>query len=243
MNKLSIKLFSIVTCTVLFAFISACSDEVPDVAVNRAADEASVDSQIVESKAELGDSLDSVSVDSASILEEKSTSGPVTEFSSDAEEGQSDYAEENSYGDQSYDTAADAVLIDPTPTEGVVRWQAPQNRNYASAKITVSNENGETAVRNFEAGEAIELYGELPDGVYKWKSVITPEVDPSVRAQMRAVRASGDINAERELAADLRAQGSLPTEQEARDNVQFGNFIILNGIVNPTPVDEPEIAE
>lgn len=132
------------------------------------------------------------------------------------------------------------VVFDHEQSEGVLRWGAPSDIRYSNARISISNAQGEAAVRDFKEGEAIELYGDLPDGSYGWKSVVTPSIDEYTREQMREVRESGDFAAEQELKAQLRAQGSIPTEQEARDNVQYGSFIVLNGVVNPAPLEEAE---
>jgi hypothetical protein len=231
------KIFPAAIYALFLIFLSACSDDSTDVAVKSAAKKVSVP--------EAQEALDQPASFEANV--QNKDLGPLTEFSAKADNELSDagdeYGEESQASDEAYYAPGTKVSLDSEPSEGVVRWEAPQNMAYSNAKITISGGDGETAVRNFSAGEAIELYGNLPDGVYGWKSVITPQIDESVRQQMHAVRASGDINAERELASRLRYEGSIPTESEARENVQYGNFIVLNGVVNPSSVEEQESTE
>ncbi|GAA6137786.1 hypothetical protein NBRC116583_15330 [Arenicella sp. 4NH20-0111] len=242
MGKRSLKLASAIVGMSILFMVSACSDDT--------ADDKSKASSV---KAKAGTQVDKIELSGSpsEVNNAEAADAPVeiNEFGSRESAELSDELNEQFEADEypdnedSYNQLSDKVEFDAEQSEGIVKWQAPQDRSYANAKITVSNENGETAVRNFKPGESIELYGQLPDGVYKWKSVITPEIEDSVREQMRAVRNSGDIHAERELAANLRAEGSIPTEREAQDNVQFGSFVVLNGIVNPAAIDEPESTE
>jgi hypothetical protein len=213
--------------------LSSCSDDAANVAVEKP--EVKNDRTL--------DGLapaDHSEIHSHEVADQASNSDTATDNSEELndEESSEDIQVENDYGGDAYDEASRTLSIDEEPSEGVIRWQQPQDLAYSNAKITISSNSGETIVRDFGSGESIELYGDLPDGVYGWESVITPQVSDSVRDEMRAVRSSGDLNAERELAARLRAEGSLPTEQEARDNVQSGSFIVLNGVVNPRAVEE-----
>jgi hypothetical protein len=231
------KIFRLTACALCLTLLWSCSDD-PDVSVEKS--EVKKDAQASKSLDGLAPAGSS-NVHSHEPADQSVEADPSKELND--EEQPEDTQVEDDYGDEVYDEPARTLSIDNEPSEGVVRWQQPQNLAYSNAKITISNGSGETIVRDFGAGESIELYGELPDGAYGWESVITPQVSESVRAEMRAVRSSGDINAERELAARLRSEGSLPTEQEARDNVQSGSFIVLNGVVNPRAVDEQREVE
>jgi len=234
MNRIITKNFRLTACALCLTLLSSCSDDAANVAVEKP--------EIKKDR-----TLDGLAPEGSSEIH----SHEITDQS-----GKSDYSKglndkelsediqvENDYGDDVYDEPAYTLSIDGEPSEGVIRWQQPQDLAYSNAKITISSDSGETIVRDFSGGESIELYGDLPDGVYGWESVITPQVSESVRSEMRAVRSSGDFNAERELAARLRAEGSLPTEQEARDNVQSGSFIVLNGVVNPHSIEEQNEVE
>lgn len=166
----------------------------------------------------------------------------ATALASDQGEYDVSGADEGFALDEQSDSFAQAdnkVRFASEEAEGVLRWEAPEELAYTNAKVIISGEGNDIAVRDFKPGEAIELYGDLPDGVYNWETVITPEIDPSVREQMREIRASGDFEAEQELKARFRADGSLPSEAEASDNRQSGSFIVRDGIVTPSLVDLP----
>jgi hypothetical protein len=226
-----IKLFPVVVTALCLMFLSACSDDPAEVAVENAAKKTSAPEELEPVEEPVSPDTN---VQSADL-------GPLTEFSAAVDNVSSDVDDE--YSEEVNAEYGTKVSFDSAPSEGIVRWEPPQNMAYSNAKITISSGDGERAVRIFAEGEAIELYGALPDGVYGWKSVITPQIDESVRKQMRAVRATGDISAERELASRLRAEGSIPTESEALENVQYGNFIVLDGVVNPSSVEEQENTE
>jgi len=234
MNRRITKFYRLAACALCLTLLSSCSDDAAEVAVEK--------SEIKQDR-----TLDGLvpAASSGSHSHEVSDQGVKPDTVADYSKGLDDeeLSEDGDYDNDGYDESSHTLSIDEEPSEGVIRWQQPQDLAYANAKITISSDGGETIVRDFGSGEPIELYGDLPDGVYGWESVITPQVSDSVRDEMRAVRSSGDINAERELAARLRAEGSLPTEQEARDNVQSGSFIVLNGVVNPRAVEEPNEAE
>lgn len=148
-----------------------------------------------------------------------------------------DYSENQE--EQDYYEPSTTVTFNAEESAGVIRWDAPEGVNYTDAQVTISAQGGDMATRNFNAGEPIELHGELPDGVYDWETVITPEINEYVRQEMREVRQSGDFQAERELIARLRAEGSIPTEEQARKNRQSGSFVVENGVVRPSLVDAP----
>ncbi|MFT5135534.1 MAG: hypothetical protein ACI8XV_000560 [Arenicella sp.] len=231
------NLFPIAITALCLMFLSACSDDLPEVSIENVTEKISMPEELEPAEGSVSSDTNIQNEDLESLAE---VSTKADNVSPETEDG---YNEEDQSSEVTYDESGTKVSFDSEPSEGIARWKVPQNIAYSNAKITISSDEGETAVRNFSAGEAIELYGNLPDGVYGWKSVITPQIDDFVRKQMRAVRESGDINAERELASRLRDEGSIPTESEALENVQYGNFIVLGGVVNPSSVEEPESAE
>ena len=119
-------------------------------------------------------------------------------------------------------------------SEGYVEWQTPSEVAYSNAEVVVVGPDGKRTQHSFGPGEAMMLDESLPDGLYLWESVITPEVDDATRQQMRSVRESGDQQAQQELLQSLRANGSLPTEAQAKDNRQSGAFVVRDGVASPT---------
>lgn len=246
MNRKITKFFRLTACVLFLSILSSCSDDTTEVS-----DESISDSSKTGGDTEASRTLEGFTPESNSSsrlpkknskkVKPETTASHSSEHSDD--ELPDDSSTEDGFDESTYSEPASTVSFSSEPSEGVVRWDQPKDLAYSNAKITISNGRGETIVREFNAAESIELYGELPDGVYGWESVITPQVSDTVKAEMRAVRSSGDINAERELAARLRSQGLLPTEQEARDNVQSGSFIVLNGVVSPREADEPNEVE
>ncbi|HAU67132.1 MAG TPA: hypothetical protein DCW52_01910 [Gammaproteobacteria bacterium] len=239
MNRRLTKVFGLTGCAIGLALLSSCSADVP-------ADKSEIkrDTQATSALGELT-SAGETDVHSHESTDQifKSDTATVYTDGFDDEGSSEDIQVEDEYDYEVYDEPSRTVSIDVEPSEGIIRWEQPQNLAYSNAKITLFSDSGETLVRDFSSGESIELYGELPDGVYGWESVITPQISESVMAEMRAVRSSGDFNAEQELVASLRAEGSIPTEQEARDNVQSGSFVVLNGVVNPPAIDEQSDAD
>ena len=138
--------------------------------------------------------------------------------------------DEDSIADES---AGGLALADSE--SGYMEWQAPTDSPYSNAEINITGPNGEQLKRTFAPGEAIVVDESLADGHYMWESVVTPEIDPSVREQMREVRQAGDFQAEQEMIARLRAQGSLPTEAQAQENRKSGSFSVRNGVATPIP--------
>ena len=116
-------------------------------------------------------------------------------------------------------------------------WNAPEDVAYAKAEIMISTPNGGLIKQSFGPGEAMVLNQALPDGLYLWESVVTPEIDPYSREEMAQVRASGDFKAERELIERLRAQGSMPTEKQVQQNRQSGGFTVTEGVARPTSIE------
>lgn len=119
--------------------------------------------------------------------------------------------------------------------DSYLEWDAPTEISYTSAELTIIGPDGKRMQHSFVPGEAIVVQESLPDGHYLWESVITPEIDPYVREEMRAVRESGDFAAEQELVERLRSEGSIPTEAEAQNNRKTGSFSVRNGVATPIP--------
>lgn len=158
-------------------------------------------------------------------------------------DSQTDENDDAYYEDDSYTGSSTIVSLSSDESQGIIRWEAPLGIDYSNATVMISGTSGDTMTRSFSNGEAIELYGDLPDGVYNWETVITPEVSASVKEEMNAVRALGNPQAEKELIAQLREDGSLPTLEQAEENRQSGSFIVLDGIVRPSLVDDPNTGE
>ena len=240
MNRSISKSFRLTTCAMCLALLSSCSGDVPpDRSKTENIGQASNALNNLASSGESDGHSHDIAEESANTDGTNNVDEAVSDSHKDINQELSrDHQAEDEYNDEFYDEPSRTLSIDPNPSEGIIRWVQPQDLAYSNAQITLFSDSGETLVRDFSAGESIELYGELPDGVYGWESVITPQISESVRSEMREVRASGDFEAERELVAALRAEGSLPTEQEARDNVQSGSFVVLNGVVNPPSTQE-----
>ncbi len=141
--------------------------------------------------------------------------------------------------DESFYESSNKVSFSQEESTGVMRWEAPESVDYANATVTISDANGDRTSRTFSSGEPIELYGSLPDGLYSWETVIAPQLNEYTKEQMREVRESGDLHAEQELIAQLRADGSLPSKEQVQNNRQSGNFIVQDGVVRPSLVDGP----
>lgn len=147
-----------------------------------------------------------------------------------ASDEQSDWTEQDSYKQVSLISSDD----------GYVEWQAPQDVAYSRAEVEVVTPNGQRIKRSYAPGETMMLDEALPDGLYQWESVITPEIDPYALEELQAIRQRGDSSAEAEAMSRHRAQGSIPSRQDARDNRQSGSFKVQDGVVSPTLVDSVE---
>ena len=146
--------------------------------------------------------------------------------------------------DGSYsDSQADHVTIAPKSESGYVEWSPPKEIDYQQADLVVIAPSGERIKRSFSSGEPIVLDESLPDGVYKWESVVSPKVDPYVREEMQAVRNSGNLESEEALIRRLRNEGSLPTEAQSEANRQSGTFIVRDGVAYPSLLDDPSSEE
>jgi hypothetical protein len=125
---------------------------------------------------------------------------------------------------------AGSIYWEPNVAKGDAAFS--DANTYAHLDLKLSSPTGKLIQQRFQPGEPVGLSAEqgvLPDGLYKWETVAVPTVDPQVRAEMVAVRESGDFTAEQALIARLRGRGMLPTEAQARSNVQSGHFTIRGG--------------
>ena len=134
---------------------------------------------------------------------------------------------------------ASAIYWEPNLKAAV--YQVGEAASYANLDLTVSGPTGKIIKQRFTPDQPVKLGAEaggFTDGLYKWQTVAAPVIDPSVRKEMAAVRESGDLAAEQALIARLRGQGVLPTEEQARDNVQSGHFTIRDGALLPSDIIE-----
>lgn len=158
---------------------------------------------------------------------------------SDDEVAESEEATAHEFDDYAYveqNDGADVKLIEGS--EGYVGWHAPSDMAYSEAKVMVVAPDGERIQYSFSPNEAMVLDSSLPDGLYQWESVITPEIDPYVREQLSQARQAGDQQAERELMERFRAEGSLPTVEESNNNRQAGAFTVRDGVAMPTSIED-----
>ena len=119
-------------------------------------------------------------------------------------------------------------------TEGQVEWLTPDEMSQHASEMLIVTPDGERITRKFAAGQSMALNESLPDGLYKWESTVTPELDPYVKEEMRSARESGDLQAQQEMAKKFRAQGVFPSKKELKDNRQSGAFVVRDGIATPT---------
>ncbi len=235
--EISNKVSGLLLAAFIAVFTAACSDEkAPEETANN--QQSANFSDLSNSDTALGKfkSDQSFSEDKVATREVQSN-GELSGQDNQSVE-QLEYLEDQS--ETSYYESSTKVTFNAEETEGVIRWEAPEGINYSNAQVTISAGGGDRTTRNFSPGEPIELYGDLPDGVYDWETVISPEVDEYTRQEMREVRQSGDFQAEKELIARLRSEGSIPTDEQARKNRQSGSFIVENGVVRPSLVDAPK---
>lgn len=240
--EISGKASGLLLAIFIAVFTAACSDEKApeETASNQQSASSSVSSS--SDAANSDTALGKLKSDQSFSEDEVATSEAGSNDELDGQDNES--GEQFEYPDDQNDTGyyepSTEVTFSAEETEGVIRWEAPEGINYSNAQVTISAGSGDRTTRNFSPGEPIELYGDLPDGVYDWETVISPEVDEFTRQEMREVRQSGDFQAEKELIARLRSQGSIPTDEQARKNRQSGSFIVENGVVRPSLVDAPK---
>jgi hypothetical protein len=98
---------------------------------------------------------------------------------------------------------------------------------YEALTLRVGSPTGQVFERKFGLGhpvvfDSLDERGQpLPDGVYRYELVVTPLLDPAVKAALRQVKME-DAAA---LEADLQAKGLMPRQPL----IQGGYFLITNG--------------
>jgi len=221
----------------------ACSDNQKPSQNRHVGVNGAADAEFVKPDSPLG------KLSSASDITADTTTVDSDYVSSDSEEFseprfQDQYLENDEDSQQlySYDEPSNKVEFSTDDAQGVIRWKAPDNVDFEATKVVISSTNGDTTTRDFKAGEAIELFGDLPDGVYSWETVVKPRISESTREEMRAIRQLGNRQAQEQRIQQLRENGQLPTQEQADENRQSGSFIVLGGIVNPPPTSEIESA-
>lgn len=117
--------------------------------------------------------------------------------------------------------------------EGYIEWTPPTDVYYKQAEVTLVSPSGERVKQVYTPGEPIVMDAYIPDGVYKWETVIVPEIEPNTREKLTALRESGDMIAQEQLIQEMRANGSWPSEQELNNNRQSGTLSIHNGVATP----------
>lgn len=132
--------------------------------------------------------------------------------------------------------AANAIAINDG-TVGYVQWETPAALDYESAKLTIVGPDGNARRIDFAGGESMMVNETLPDGLYKWESVVTPSIDPYAKAQLSDARASGNIAEQASILEDLRAQGLYPSTQEIANNRQSGVFVVSDGEARATSAE------
>ena len=123
-------------------------------------------------------------------------------------------------GQQSVDQ--DFATIQPYGSS--VYWSIDPRVNFDSITLTLTTTDGSRSVTVTDREPST---GALADGGYKYELVVTPALDPSVRAELKAAReAAGGQEAYAAVKA-LKSQGKIPKHRQ----VQSGFFRILNGQV------------
>ena len=84
--------------------------------------------------------------------------------------------------------------------------------------------------RTFLAQERLYVEHPLADGDYRWRAVISPTLDSEVKHRLSAARGAGDSAEIHRLTKAFQKEGRLLQASEARQNILFGFFKILDGI-------------
>ncbi len=210
--------------------LSACSDDDPAVSSANQPPAASVAAQHGSADAE----ADYYAADDAQYAREVAAERArqrqnAGEFADPEDEN----VPQDDYTSDAYDAEHTNALTLREGSVGYVEWTPPAELAYEQASVTLIGPDGKRHEHNFGASEAIALNQNLPDGAYRWESVVTPSIDPYALEQMQAARESGDIATEREVVEDLRASGYYPSEEELKKNRQSGGFVVRNGVVLP----------
>jgi hypothetical protein len=112
---------------------------------------------------------------------------------------------------------------------------------HAAVTMSVIGPDGVAFTKEFTSGISPEFKlnaakGErLPDGQYTYELRLIPNISADVKETLKAAREKGNAA---DVQRDMRKRGSLP----ARDAVQSGSFVILNGSVIVASGSEAETA-
>lgn len=232
-DKINLNVFVVSMISVL---LGACSNQPPEHIPVSASE--SPQTEVVDASDEAVVETSSIEHESTHVAESASAQDSLSE---DAHVGENVSEEElELHADdtvfENFEAPTETVALVPL-TANRIEWSAPIERSYERITVNLVGPNGVLQKREFEPGESIEWDSELQDGLYRWESVLTPEVDESVRQQMNEVRSQGNLEAEQALIARLRSEGSLPTEEQGNQNRQSGTFTVTNGVIRPTLVD------
>jgi hypothetical protein len=224
---------------VLAAWLQACSDEATDTKSTGSTDTApakpltqdSIPGSQYEQAPKLTTPFDSTGGSTASTgaIQQNAPHGEDVMNSNSAQESAAQF-EQSPATDTS--TSYEAPVMQVQGAVGNLTWTPAQTTNqYDNIQVKVSGPEGVAINKTFGAGESAMITDSLPDGYYKWETVTTPSIPPHIKEQMREVRNSGDINAERKLMKQLQSQGYMPTPEQAKNNVQSGGFRVIDGQV------------
>ncbi|RBP50991.1 hypothetical protein [Arenicella xantha] len=224
----------LVASGLMFLALIGCSNEPPPHVTQKTAEAQDSVAEVISVQTSEDDSLPAIE----DASHRHNAVGGDSSSAVDDVEGESDELTDELADEiyANYEAPIDRVALQPL-TENYVEWSAPENIDYSRADITIVGPDGQRIQQSFGPGESLSMDSSLPDGVYTWESVISPQVDESVRVEMQAVRSSGDSAAELELLQRLRNEGSLPTEEQGDQNRQSGSFSVINGVARPNYVD------
>ena len=122
-------------------------------------------------------------------------------------------------------------------TVDVVEWVAPRDVAYKSAMVTVIGPDGTRHELEFGAGQPLSFDKGLQDGLYRWESVVTPQIDSYAKEKMQAARNSGNLSAQQQVLEELQSDGYYPSAEELENNTQSGGFVVKDGVVTPTSIE------
>ncbi len=112
-----------------------------------------------------------------------------------------------------------------------VYWSIHPSVHYKSIKLTLSNDSG-TPIEIESEQEPVT--GVLDDGEYTYELVVTPSIDPSVRAQLKAAREAAGGQEASNVVRTLQSQGKIPQHRQ----IQSGYFRISNGQLIAADADQ-----
>lgn len=122
-------------------------------------------------------------------------------------------------------------------SEGYLEWLAPTELAYNQAEVTITRPDGVQESYSFDNGEPMVLHGNLEDGLYRWESVIVPDIEESVKAELMEIRERGNLAEITAAQENYRSQGYLPTELQTKDNRLSGAFRVQNSAITATRTD------